>query len=131
MKDRLKRFGTDIAGYLLILLGLSLGWFPGPGGIPLILAGLGLLSIHNPWARHIMKRLSDGSNVFVQYAFPDDRRAQIAHDIIAILLAATSVWVTIVATSAWHYAIGAVLLVLALTDFCLNRRRLARFRSKS
>lgn len=131
MRQRLKRFGTDIAGYLLILIGLSAGWLPGPGGIPLILAGLGLLSIHNPWARHVMKRLSDGGNIVAQYVFPNDWRAQLAHDILAALLGIASIWVAIGATEPWHYGIGAVLLILALTDFCLNRQRLARFRSKS
>jgi len=40
-----KRIATDAAGYGLILLSLAVGWLPGPGGIPLLVAGLGLLSI--------------------------------------------------------------------------------------
>lgn len=53
MPDKLKRILTDTAGYLLIVAGIALGWLPGPGGLPLVLAGLGLLSINNDWARRL------------------------------------------------------------------------------
>lgn len=52
-----KRIAIDIAGFGLILLGLLTGWLPGPGGIPLILAGLGLLALNYTWAENLLKDL--------------------------------------------------------------------------
>ena len=53
----LKRYALDAAGYLLILLALAIGWLPGPGGIPLVLIGLYLLSLNNPWAQRLRDKL--------------------------------------------------------------------------
>lgn len=58
-----KRIAIDIGGFGLILLGLLTGWLPGPGGIPLILAGLALLALNYVWAENLLnnvkKRLKD------------------------------------------------------------------------
>jgi Putative transmembrane protein (PGPGW) len=44
-------------GSLLLAVGLALLVLPGPG-IPLILAGLGILSVHYRWARRLRTRIS-------------------------------------------------------------------------
>jgi hypothetical protein len=44
-------------GSLLLAIGLALLVLPGPG-IPLILAGLGILSVHYSWARRLRTRIS-------------------------------------------------------------------------
>jgi Flp pilus assembly protein TadB len=44
-------------GSLLIAIGLALLVLPGPG-VPLILAGLGILSVHYSWARRLRTRIS-------------------------------------------------------------------------
>lgn len=129
MKRYLKRFGIDIAGYLLILVGLSLGWLPGPGGIPLVLAGLGLLSIHNPWAKRIMRLLARHGNNLTTYIFPENRTAQLLHDIVTALLLCAAMVLVLFAESSWHLALAGILFVFACLDYCLNRQRLARFRS--
>ena len=54
-KSRTKRILLDIAGFGLMILAPFLGWLPGPGGIPLFLAGLGLVSINHKWARDLIK----------------------------------------------------------------------------
>jgi Flp pilus assembly protein TadB len=45
------------SGSLLLVLGLALLVLPGPG-IPLILAGLTILSVHYRWARRLRTRIS-------------------------------------------------------------------------
>jgi Putative transmembrane protein (PGPGW) len=45
------------SGSLLLGIGLALLVLPGPG-IPLILAGLGILSVHYSWARRLRTRIS-------------------------------------------------------------------------
>jgi Putative transmembrane protein (PGPGW) len=44
-------------GSMLLAVGLALLVLPGPG-IPLILAGLGILSVHYSWARKLRTRIS-------------------------------------------------------------------------
>jgi hypothetical protein len=49
MNEQVLRIGRRIAiaivGGLVVLAGLALGPIPGPGGIPVILLGLGILSL--------------------------------------------------------------------------------------
>jgi len=49
-KKHTKRVLVDTAGYLLIVASALTGWLPGPGGLPLLIGGLGLISINNKWA---------------------------------------------------------------------------------
>lgn len=125
-----KRIGTDIAGYALVLLGLATGWLPGPGGIPLILAGLGLLSIHNTWAKHIKDFFLQRGSELMGYLFPHDPRAQAAHDFIAALLLGLAVYMWLTSTQAWQFGIAFGLTALAIVDFLYNRDRLRYFRKK-
>lgn len=53
----MKRWLTDILGVLLIILGFLIGWLPGPGFIPLVLAGLGLLAINHAWAKRWLDKM--------------------------------------------------------------------------
>jgi uncharacterized protein (TIGR02611 family) len=45
------------AGTVLLAVGLALLVLPGPG-VPLILAGLGILSVHYRWARRLRARIA-------------------------------------------------------------------------
>jgi uncharacterized protein (TIGR02611 family) len=47
-----KRIATVVGGFALLLAGLALLVLPGPG-IPLVVAGLGLLSLEYAWARRL------------------------------------------------------------------------------
>lgn len=130
MKKNFKRFGTDIAGYGLILLGIATGWLPGPGGIPLILAGLGLLSIHNHWAQKIIDILKEQGSKFMDYAFPNDKRAQFAHDVLVILLVGAAAYIYLTFSGIYSIGIPIALIALATVDFLYNRNRLRYFKRK-
>jgi hypothetical protein len=52
------------AGSVLLAVGLALLVLPGPG-IPLILAGLGILSVHYHWARRLRARISNDARRLV------------------------------------------------------------------
>ncbi len=51
----------DILGVSLMILAIAFGWLPGPGGIPLFLAGLALLAINHTWAQEKLDWLKDHS----------------------------------------------------------------------
>ncbi|WP_375424971.1 PGPGW domain-containing protein [uncultured Friedmanniella sp.] len=51
---RVYRVVVAVLGGLLIGLGLATGWLPGPGGIPLVLAGLAVWASEFVWAERLM-----------------------------------------------------------------------------
>jgi hypothetical protein len=61
---RVYRCVVAAAGLLLILLGLATGWLPGPGGIPLVLAGVAVWASEFHWAHRLMLRLRHALHVF-------------------------------------------------------------------
>ena len=130
MKQKTKRILTDTAGYFLILLGIASGWLPGPGGIPLVLAGLGLLSINNKWAKDLRDYLLKNGGKAVKILFPANRFVQILYDIAVVLLLA------LVAVLAWHHAavwqisLSIALFFVALLIAGLNRDRLTAIKNK-
>ena len=54
-KYRVYRLLVAVVGVLLVLLGLSTGWLPGPGGIPLTLLGLAVLASEFEWAHRVLE----------------------------------------------------------------------------
>src|SRR5581483_5552244 len=88
LRRNIKRILTDLAGYGLILLGVAFGWVPGPGGVPLIIAGLGLLSVNNEWAARIRTRLLAHGGKLVKVLFPPHPYIQWLYDLACIILLA-------------------------------------------
>lgn len=54
-KALLYRIGVGIVGGLLIILAPLTGWLPGPGGIPLFIAGLAVLASEFEWAQRLLQ----------------------------------------------------------------------------
>lgn len=130
LKRNFKRALTDAAGYGLLILAALTGWLPGPGGIPLALAGLGLLSINNEWARRIRQYLLDHGGKFVRILFPNNPYVQWLYDIIVVLLLAL---VTVLAyrhAAVWQIGLAVSLFLIALLIALLNRDRLERLKRR-
>jgi hypothetical protein len=130
MATNLKRIGTDAAGYGLILLGITSGWLPGPGGIPLILGGLGLLSINNEWARRVRDWLVHHGGNFVQKLFPKHPFAQALYDLLALLLLGLVAFLAYHHAVIWQISLATVLFFVALLIAGMNRDRYTRLRQK-
>lgn len=130
MRKKLKRFGVDIAGYGLILLGLLLGWLPGPGGIPLILAGLGLLSIHNHWAKRILEYIKENGLKILDFIYPENKTVQLLHDILVLIFASIAAYIIVTKDSYVWYGIAFALTAMAVVDFLYNRDRLTKLKRK-
>lgn len=130
IKHHGKRIVIDAAGYLLIIAAALTGWLPGPGGIPLFIAGLGLLSINNEWARRLRDYLLQNGGKIVKLIFPANPVVQWLYDAVVVLL-----WV-VVALLAWRHAaiwqisLAIALFFAALAIALLNRDRLNRLRRK-
>ena len=81
-----KRIAIGIVGVFLILIAPIVGLLPGPGGIPLILTGLGLLSINEPWAQKLLLYAQKHSESVQEVFFPKNPFIQWAWDIGVLLL---------------------------------------------
>lgn len=130
MQRHAKRIATDIAGYALLLLALASGWLPGPGGIPLALAGLGLLSINNKWAQDLRDYILAHGGKFVQILFPQNRFVQALYDFIVVLLLALVAVLAWRHAALWQISLATALFFIALLIAGLNRDRASRLKRK-
>lgn len=123
-----KRVAIDGAGYLCILLGILFGWVPGPGGIPLILAGLGLLSINNTWAKRLKDFVAKNGGKLTQKIFPDHGVIQLLYDIFCLFLVAIIVAIILTSENRWTIVSVTFLGATALLIFSINRSRWDRLK---
>ncbi len=128
MSSQLKRIFTDIGGYGLIVLGIALGWLPGPGGIPLVLAGLALLSLNNDWARRLRDWLIKNSGHLVVYIFPKNKYIQLAYDFIAVILLVVVAWLVTTESAIWQIGLASALFIFMILIVGVNRDRAVRIK---
>lgn len=57
---------TDALGILLMITAPLLGWLPGPGGLPLFIAGLSLLAINHDWAKKLLDSMRKHSGAVLR-----------------------------------------------------------------
>lgn len=119
-----KRLATDIAGYGCLILVPFVGWIPGPGGIPLLLTGLGLLSIHNPWAKRLLHYVREHSESLRDVMFPDKKIIQWAWDIKVVLLLIGGYILDLKTSGLIFRGMSISMYALASTTFMFNRHRL-------
>ena len=130
LQRNLKRILTDLAGYLLILGGVAFGWLPGPGGIPLILAGLGLLSINNEWAARLRDYLLKRGGKIVQVMFPPHPAVQILYDILVLALLALASYLAWQHAAIWQISLAIGFFFFSLFIAAMNRDRYQRLKRK-
>jgi branched-subunit amino acid transport protein AzlD len=86
IRHKFKRLGIDVLGVLLVLSSGLLGWLPGPGGIPLLIAGLGLLAVNHEWAKRWLESVRSNGFTIFDRVINHSRLTQWAVDIAALLL---------------------------------------------
>lgn len=126
-----KRIAIDAAGYLLIVAAVATGWLPGPGGIPLLIAGLGLLSINNAWAKRLRIWTIQNGGRLVEILFPRWTWVEWGYDIVAFLLLILTLVLELHHASFWQMSLGVTAFFIALFIALTNRDRLKRLRGKS
>ena len=126
-----KRIAIDAAGYLLLVLAVLSSPLPGPGGIPLALAGLGLLSINNVWAQKLRDYLLRNGGKLVQFLFPKNKLVQWLYDLLVIILLIIVGVLEAHHDAIWKISIGILLFFAAVFLALMNRDRLQRLRRKA
>jgi len=127
---REKRLLVDGAGYGLLIAAALTGWLPGPGGIPLALGGLSLLSIHNKWARDLRQYVLKHGGKITKVLFPNHPFAQWAYDIVATLLFALSVFLAWRHAAVWQVTVAGSAFFIAAFVALMNRDRLQRLKER-
>ena len=119
-----KVFLTDMLGILCLILVPFLGPLPGPGGIPLLLAGFGFLAVNHDWADDAIHFVKKHSENLLGYFFPDKTLIKWAWDIFAVLVLLGGLALNL--TAEWWLLKGLSYGVMAgaSTIFMLNRGRL-------
>lgn len=83
-KKEARKHGLNALGILMLILVPILGPLPGPGGIPLLLGGLKLLSINNRWADQLHTYFKDKGLSLTDTLFSDSKKIQILWDVAVV-----------------------------------------------
>lgn len=110
---------------ILCFIGVALfGWLPGPGGVPLTIAGLSLLAVNHDWAERWLETTKVKGMSIKNKVFPDNPAIKHAYDIGGTLLAALGLYLSFTADNRIFSAIGAIFTTISFTIILFNRKRL-------
>jgi hypothetical protein len=99
------------------------GWLPGPGGIPLLLLGLGFLAVNHDWAERWLETAKHGGVTIKKWLFPDKPWVRHTYDIGSVLLAILGVYLVLHFKNRILDSFGVVLVTFSLFVFLVNRDR--------
>jgi hypothetical protein len=121
-----KRLVIDIGGFGLIIAGVLFGWLPGPGGVPLILAGLGLLSLNYIWAEKLMKNFDKKRIEYTDKLLQADPLTSKLMDGLSVIILAGGIWLVTTQENVFLKGLGVGLAFSGITVLISNQKRLDR-----
>lgn len=130
INKRIKFVAIDIAGIALIILAGLFGWLPGPGGLPLLIAGLGLLSINHQWAKRWLETIQNHGLKLSDTLFNGSRTVTVIIDIVGIACIGVAVIIIFLLTGTLAKTAGIWLGIIAIVLLLGNRKRLQRIFKK-
>lgn len=127
-KDRhiAKKIAIDVAGFGLMIIAPFLGWLPGPGGIPLFLAGLGLVSLNHEWAENLLKDFDRIRTDLTDKYLMTSPRVSITIDIMCISLLSGGAYLSITQDHLLLRGLGLALASLSFIILISNQKRFER-----
>jgi hypothetical protein len=121
-----QRVAIDIAGFGLIILAALTGWLPGPGGIPLFLIGLGILSLNYEWAERLLKNFDAKRREYTDKYLMATLAVSRTMDGICIVLLLGGIYGLLNFGNLWLRGISAGLIILAIITLLSNQKRFER-----
>lgn len=118
----------DVLGVLFMLLALSTGWLPGPGGIPLFVLGLSILAINHEWAQKYTDEIKDYIERIGKTIFTKDKNVRLAYDIFCPPLVAGGFYLLWLHNAPWQISLGVLMIVTGITVLAGNRNRFQKFK---
>lgn len=127
-KDRplYQRIAIDVAGFSLMIIAPFLGWLPGPGGIPLFLAGLGLVSLNHEWAANLLKDFERRRDEFTDKYLMSSPRVSLTVDIVCLLAIVGGACLAITQDQLVYRGLGLFMLSISLIIILSNQKRFER-----
>ncbi len=112
----------------LCFIGVALfGWIPGPGGIPLLIAGLSLLAVNHDWAERLLERTKLKGKYLKQYIFPDDPLVRHFYDAVTLTFIIAGFYILLKTDDRIISALSVTMICFALLIFLFNRNRFDKF----
>lgn len=119
-----KKIGIDILGVALVICSILFGWLPGPGGIPLLLAGLSLLATNHEWARKLLNYVKVNGVKIIDLVFRDHPLLALFFDILAIsLLIISGIYLGRATGNLWQ-GLAIILIIAGVSILLLNKKRI-------
>lgn len=103
------------------------GWLPGPGGIPIFVAGLALLAINHEWAKRWLLTIKEKGMNIMDTVFVRHPVWEAFYDITTVILVVVGVHLLNSYTRNLVVTTAILLLLTAMFLFLGNRKRLKRF----
>jgi uncharacterized membrane protein len=125
-KNIVRVAAVDTLGVILIIISPLVGWLPGPGGIPLFLAGLSLLASNHAWAKRLQNKLLQQTKSSMQKLFQEHPTLQALYDLISAIFIIIGIYLINTYTKNITLTFAIFLLLTASALFLGNRKRLER-----
>jgi hypothetical protein len=123
---RLKVILTDTLGVLLMIGAILFGWLPGPGGIPLFVAGLGLLAVNHEWARKWLHNFDQKRLYYTEKFLVGSHRMKWTIDIVCVALIALGIAILATPHQLVVRLLGTALVSLSVIVLLSNQKRFDR-----
>lgn len=125
-----QRIALDIAGFGLMIISPFLGWLPGPGGIPLFVAGLSLVALNHEWAERLLKDFDKRRTDFSQKYLMANPKISVPLDILSISAIITGLYVALTEKDLLLRGLGIAGVTIFLIILLSNQRRIERIAQK-
>lgn len=120
---------VDIVAFGLILGSPFVGFLPGPGGLPVLLAGLGMLASNHHWARRLLAELEKNRQRYSNKFFTNPR-VMLATDVIGIAIILPAAFLVFSAENFFLRGLGIGTISTVILVLLTNRNRLDRLKAK-
>ena len=121
-----QRIAIDILGFSMVIAAPLTGWLPGPGGIPLFVAGLGLLSLNHEWAERYLQKFEKQREEFRdKYLMADSRVSKII-DLVCLSLMAIGLYFAVTSAEVLIRGLGLGTFSISLIVLLSNQKRFER-----
>ncbi|CAN5374896.1 hypothetical protein BH10PAT3_BH10PAT3_7550 [soil metagenome] len=124
MKRYVKIILLDGLAALCFIGVILFGWLPGPGGIPLFLAGLGLLAVNHDWAERWLETAKHKGKTFKKILFPDKKWVRHSYDAGSAVIFFTALYIFFTTQNRIISALCVAAACFSVFIFLVNRERL-------
>lgn len=126
MNSFMKKIVYDTLGVLMLIGAVLFGWLPGPGGVPLLLGGLGMLSINHAWARKLLHAIKEKGTSLYDIFFPNNKWVHWIYDVIGLCILLGAAYIIRVETKSLIQTLAIAAVFVSAGLLLTNRRRLEK-----